>query len=301
MPFGTTRIKIVKLMKTFRYESMGTFWEITIWDDVKTALFNKLGEEIIDSSNKFDNAFSRFKHDSLVQKIAKQSGKIKVPRDFVRMLSYYLALYELSERKLNPLVGSTLEDLGYDSNYSLKPKNKIATVPNLDKLVSIVDKGTIEVVSPTLFDFGAAGKGYFVDILVRFLKKRKIKRFLVSGSGDIYYHGTEPIKVGLEHSGDPSKVIGAIEIKTGAMCASATNRRRWGNYHHIIDPETLKPASEIIATWVIADKAVIADALATALFLVAPDNFSTKYKFEYLILNKDYKVKKSPGFNAELF
>ncbi len=156
-----------------------------------------------------------------------------------------------------------------------------------------------------LFDLGALGKGYFVDVIEQRLTSAGLKRFLVNGSGDISYKGTGAISVGLEHPGDPTKVIGVIEM-TGAknsscMCSSGINRRKWGKYNHVIDPHTSSSPDEIIATWVIAPTTAIADALASCLFFVAPENFASKYQFEYCIMNKENKIKKSPGFEATFY
>jgi thiamine biosynthesis lipoprotein len=216
------------------------------------------------------------------------------------MLSIYKDLYELSGSKLNPLVGKTLSDMGYDENYTLKQKSKISPVPSLNNAL-IIDNRTIKTAKPLLFDFGALGKGYFVDKVSNFLKTQKIKRFMVNGSGDIFYQGNEHIRAGLEHPVDPTKVIGLLNMKTGALCASANNRRAWRNFTHTINPQTLNSNHDILATWVYSQCTAIADALATALFMTPPEKYEDKYKFEYLILNNEFKVKKSEGFEVELF
>lgn len=287
--------------QSFSYESMGTWWEISIWDSIDKKKFDQLKAEINRSSELFDKTYSRFKPNSLVSKIAATSGKFFVPLDFTKMLSWYIDLYKLSDKTINPLIGQVLADAGYDDNYSFKAKSKIPKAFDLLKSVSIIDSTTIKTSRPLLFDFGALGKGYFVDKIAAFLKRKGIKRFLVNGSGDIYYQGEDSIKVGLEHPKDASKVIGTVDMTTGTMCASAGNRRKWEKFHHIIDPRTAKPADEILATWVMSDKCVLSDALATCLFFVPPDNLEREYKFEYLILNKEMKVKRSDGFVAELF
>src|SRR5690606_19289386 len=115
----------------------------------------------------------------------------------------------------------------------------------------------------------------------------------VNGSGDISYSGNEVIKVGLEHPKDQTKIIGVVDLTKGSMCSSGSNRRSWGKYHHIIDPDSLASTTEIIASWVIAPSATIADALATALFLSPPEAFASEFDFEYLLLNKNMKVKRS--------
>lgn len=287
---------------TFAYESMGTHWEVSIWDEIEALVYTEIEEQVIAASDKFDNTYSRFKSDSLISQLATKTGKVEVPHELVMMLKWYQRLNKLSLGKVTPLVGTTLEDMGYDREYSLKEKGSIHPIPDFDRAVSILNDDTIELHSPSLLDLGALGKGYFVDHIKTMLSDKQISHFLVNGSGDIYYSGQEkPIVVGLEHPQDPKKVIGAVKMKKGAMCSSGSNRRAWGKYHHIIDPESLSSTTEIIASWVISDSATVADALATALFLSPAESFSSEFKFEYLLLNKAMKVKLSEGFEVELF
>lgn len=289
-------------LQKYTYESMGTHWEVTIWDQINKTQFTELMKEILLLSKEFDHAYSRFIKTSLVWELSTQTGVFTVPTEFISIMRWYKNLYLPSEKKLNPLIGFTLRDMGYDENYSLKSHDTIQKVPDFDEVVKIIDDTHLELNKQVLIDIGALGKGYFVDVIAQYLKKHKLKHFLVNGSGDIYYQseGT-PIRVGLEHPADTSKAIGMIEMTYGSMCSSANNRRSWGTYSHTIDPHSLVSPDEIIATWVIADKAVLADALATCLFFVAPENFQPQYKFEYCILNKDFKIKRSAQFNITLF
>lgn len=287
---------------SFSYESMGTHWEVSIWDEIETHALHNLKHEIIALSQQFDNTYSRFITTSLVSELAKKTGIISVPEDFTEMLRLYFKLYNLSQKKFTPLVGSVLVDLGYDSQYSLQEKGTVHPVTDLNTAVTIIDSRTIELHTPSLFDFGALGKGYFVEKIKSLLAMEGVKTFLINGSGDIFYKGNgTSITVGLEHPLDPKKVIGTIEIENGSVCGSGSNRRSWGNHHHIIDPDSLASTTEILASWVFADSATLADGLATALFLVPPEYFEKEFKYEYLLLNKDMKVKRSKGFDVVLF
>lgn len=286
----------------FAYESMGTRWEILVWDELATPDFNALCQDIFQQSKNFDETYSRFIKTSLVWTLASKIGPVEVPEDFMNMLGWYKKLYALSGKKLNPLIGYTISDLGYDADYSLIPKPTIRPTPDLDETVTVLDEHHISLATPVLFDFGALGKGYFVDKIARFLQQKNVKRFLVNGSGDIYYQGNGvPLQAGLEHPGDTTKVIGSIAMMQGAMCGSGTNRRRWDKYHHVIDPQQLSSPHGILATWVMADAAVLCDALATCLFFTDPEVFQKDFTFEYCILNEQYRVKRSPGFTADLY
>ncbi len=287
--------------RSFSYQSMGTSWTISIWDDIDATVFSSLQTSILEQSKAFDETFSRFIKTSLIRKLTDKRGVVEVPADLVNMLRMYQKLHDLSGGKLNPLVGFALSDMGYDDAYSLKPKEKIRSVPDFKQALTIVDDTHIELRESLLIDLGALGKGYFVDKLATYLKQRGIRRFLVNGSGDIYYRGAgTALRAGLEHPADPTKVIGVIEIMEGALCASASNRRRWGDYHHTIDPQSLTSPNEIIATWVLAESAALADGLCTCLFMTKPENYKN-VAFECCLLLPDYTAKRSAGFRAELF
>ncbi len=293
---------IATLPHRFSYESMGTTWAVTIWDDIDVSRIEEMKHHIVEQSTAFDQTYSRFIKTSLIWSLTEKRGIVEVPRDLTAMLRLYEKLNMLSDGKCNPLVGFAISDMGYDADYSLKPKETIRSVPDFQKAIRIVDDTHIELFESVLIDLGALGKGYFVDIITAFLHKNGVKRFLVDGSGDMFYKGDgQPLRVGLEHPGDATKVIGVIELQDGAMCGSGSNRRKWDKYHHTIDPFSLTSPQDVIATWVIADSAAVADGLATCLFLAEPKRFEKDLRFEYCILNKDYKLKRSAGFAAELF
>ncbi|HRH93474.1 MAG TPA: FAD:protein FMN transferase [Candidatus Peribacteria bacterium] len=285
----------------FGYDSMGTKWNMHVWDTLDPAVFAAIRKEIIAQSEQFDRTYSRFIKSSLIWELTRKTGVVEVPEDLTAMLRLYEKLHDLSGGKCNPLVGNTLSDLGYDAEYSLKAKPEVRPVPDFHDALRIVDDTHIELKQSVLIDVGALGKGYFVDKLAAYLKRQGVRRFLVDGSGDIYYQGDgQSIRVGLEHPGDTTKAIGVVTLGNGGMCGSSGNRRFWEGRNHILDPDSLTSPAEIVATWVIAPTAAAADGLATCLFFVAPEQFERDFRFEYCIVNREYKLKRSAGFAAEL-
>ncbi len=289
--------------KTFTYQSMGTTWVITLWDNIPNEKFLTLQKTIVDRSTIFDHTYSRFIDGSLVWRLSERTGVQEVPHDLVTMLRMYRSLYTPSMHKFTPLIGNTLSDLGYDKDYSLTQKEHIRPTPDFLETVKILDDTHIELREQTLIDLGGLGKGYFVDRIAEYLRAEGIEEFLVNGSGDIAYqraHGV--IRAGLEDPQDHSKVIGVIELSgTGAFCASSGSRRTWGKYHHTIDPDTHSSPTDILATWVLAENAVLADALATCLFFIPEDNFRPAHDFESLIMKNGRSIKASSGFRAQIF
>lgn len=283
------------------FEAMGTKWTITVWDERSEGEFGPLAEEIETAAHAFDETYSRFISTSFVSTLASRTGVVEVPEDLTKMLLLYAKLYEPSQKKLNPLIGFALSDAGYDANYSLKEKASIRSVPDFLETVQLLDATHISIREPVLIDVGALGKGFFVDQIASMLRKAGKTHFLVDGSGDVVYEGPEAIRVGLEDPRDPARAIGVAEITGGALCGSAVNRRAWEGRHHILDPNTGESTRGLLASWVYAKEAAVADAIATSLFLASPESLSEGAEFEYLLVNEEGRQKISAGFPAEMF
>jgi len=286
----------------YQFDALGTRWRLSVWDAVSADSFAQLAHECVGMAREFDDAYSRFKPDSLVSRLAQTKGEHEVPADLVAMLRLYEELSDATGGKINPCIGFALSDTGYDAQYSLREAEEIRDVPPLREALTIVDDRHVRLHCAVLLDVGALGKGYLVDRLYERLIAAGLARFMVDGSGDIRYHAADntPIVCGLEHPLNVTLAIGTLSLPSGALCASATNRRRWGNRHHYIDPHTKESPEQVVATWAWAETAALADGLSSALFFVPPAQLS-RFSFEYLVLDAQLHAHSSAGFAAELF
>lgn len=288
-------------MQQFEFEAIGTHWRVNYRFQGSTLAIEELVRGRVEE---FDRNYSRFRRDSLVKEWAHKAGEYVLPGDASAMLAFYEKLYAATNGLVTPLIGKTLEQAGYDEAYSLKPR-KLTLPPKWEDVIdfprTFLEKSpeTILVKQPVLLDFGAAGKGYLVDILAHLLYMNDVEQFCVNAGGDMLARGLLQT-VGLEDPDDASRVLGTLEIKNGALCASAGNRRKWDKFHHIINPKTLTSPTSIKATWVKAETAMLADGIATALFFVTPETLLETFQFEYAMIEGD-DMKTSPNFKAEFF
>jgi thiamine biosynthesis lipoprotein len=139
------------------------------------------------------------------------------------------------------------------------------------------------------------------DIIGDLIEKQGIKKYCIDAGGDILYKGETPIKIGLENPENTQQVIGTIDITNQSICSSAGNRRAWDKYHHIISPHTLESPNEVLATWTLSNKTIVADAMATSLFFTPGQKLQKYYNFEYAVLYRDFSIEKSQNFKAEFF
>jgi thiamine biosynthesis lipoprotein len=156
---------------------------------------------------------------------------------------------------------------------------------------------------PAVLDIGAAGKGLLLDLFGAILKDAGHSDFLIDGSGDILHAGNEPISAALEHPYEPDEAIGVVELQNGSLCASAGNRRAWGDgLHHLLDARTGVPVQTVVATWAMAEDAMTADGLATALFVMPGADLAAEFPAtEWLQVFSDGHAEGSPAFIEGLF
>lgn len=279
------------------FEALGTQWMIESLEP----LSDKLQKDIESSLAAFDGTYSRFRGDSLVGQMAVRPGTYIFPDDFPPLMAIYLKCYEMTDGRMTPLIGSVLEQAGYDKSYRLRPQ-ELSAIPDFHEVISWDKSRTVTTSRPVVFDVGAAGKGYAVDKVAALLEDAGITTYVVDASGDIRHRGGIQDTVGLEHPNDASKVIGAAHLQNQSLCASASNRRRWGDLHHIFNPNTLTPVHDVVASWAVAEDTLTADAMATALFLVTDTTeLMETFEFSYVRMFADSRVERSDNFKGELF
>jgi thiamine biosynthesis lipoprotein len=284
----------------FNFEAIGTKWHIDIYNKLGETESSELLSKIKNRIDIFDKAYSRFRADSLVTKMSREAGTFTLPDDAEPLLSLYRDLYVRTDGLVTPLVGNLISDAGYDAQYSLKQKKKLEAPPAWDEAIEYKHPKLL-IKKPVMLDFGAAGKGYLVDLVGKVLEENDIREYCIDAGGDILHKGAISIRIGLEDPEDTKKVVGVNILGNGSICGSAGNRRKWGDFTHIINPKTLTSPTDIMAVWVVADTALLADALTTCLFFVPASKLSNAYKFEYLIIHSDRSFEKSANFQGEIF
>ena len=278
------------------FDAIGTTWQI----DTLKRLPDDLTRELQVRIDQFDKNYSRFRDDSLVTAISHQAGSYQLPSDAAPLLAFYQTLYKLTDGKVTPLIGVALERAGYDAAYSLKSRPQ-RPIPLWEGTLDW-DSSSLTTHAPALLDFGAAGKGYLVDILAALLHAHGVSDYVIDASGDLRHSGKSENRVGLEHPLNPRTIIGVINVQNQSLCASASNRRRWGkDMRHIFDPTSRSPVRDVIATWVIADSAMVADGIATALFLTEPRILLDVYSFKYVRMFADQSIDYSQSLEGGLF
>ncbi|MGM9474309.1 FAD:protein FMN transferase [Pseudarthrobacter sp. YS3] len=281
----------------FTFDGIGTRWEISS----PRPLDGSVRSRLLDVVEKYDGEWSRFRPDSTVSAMARQPGRYELSPEAAALGRLYRSLYEVTDGAMTPLIGGSLEQLGYDATYSLIPAGSPVPAPRWEDALEW-DGTVLTTTAPFVLDIGAAGKGQLVDLLAAELRTGGVDSFVIDASGDLLHCGTDPLRVALEHPFDPAKAIGTVSLAGGALCASAANRRAWGDgLHHVLDGTTGHPVSTAVATWTMAESTMVADALATALFFATGAELERTFDFSWLVVFSDGSAAFSSGFEGTLF
>lgn len=133
-------------------------------------------------------------------------------------------------------------------------------------------------------NLGAIGKGYALDRAAEVLLTAGVNDFLWhGGQSSILARGSQAAQpaeqqgwlVGVRHPLYPERQAIEIRLRDRALGTSGAGtqffRHRGKRYGHILDPRTGWPATGVFSTTVLAPTAAAADALATALYILGPD------------------------------
>jgi thiamine biosynthesis lipoprotein len=116
-------------------------------------------------------------------------------------------------------------------------------------------------------------KGLAIDLAAQEL--RPFGHFAIDAGGDLYLAGRNAAdstwSVGVRHPRRDREAITRLCITDAAVCTSGDYERVSPDAeHHIIDPRADISAGELASVTVIAPTAMLADALATAAFVLGP-------------------------------
>lgn len=279
------------------FDAIGTRWSIYLDGPLDVATEARVRSRI----DAYDAVWSRFRPDSVVARMSREAGTYRLPDEAGPLLDLYGLLGRVTDGAVSPLVGRSLVRLGYDAGYSLHPTGAPEPAPRWDEVLER-DGQVLVLREPVLLDVGAAGKGQLVDLVAAELRDCGIERYVVDAGGDLVHRGGPAFRVAMQVPGDPARALGVVELADAALCGSAVDRRAWGDgLHHVLDARTGVPATDVVAAWVVASSAMLADGLATAHFFADADRLEAAVSHTYARLGADGRLHYSLDLPGELF
>jgi FAD:protein FMN transferase len=214
---------------------------------------------------------------------------------------FALRVAEETGGAFDPTVGGQMAARGFNRHYVT---GDVADAPGSDDAtfrdVEIdAQHRTILLRRPLTLDLGAVAKGLAVDAAARELQA--YRNFAIDAGGDLYFGGCnprgEPWRAGVRHPQLCNELIDRFSISDRAVCTSGTYERG----PHIIDPRNGDAAHAVASSTVVAPSAMLADALATAAFVLGAEHglaLLTRMGVDGLIVTADLQCHRTPGLTS---
>ncbi len=186
----------------------------------------------------------------------------------------------------DPTVGPLMRAWGFFPKREgrVPAEEEIAAARSLvgwDRVLLDPSSRTVRFARPGVeIDLGGVAAGYVVDRMIASLEAAGVRNAMIDAGGDIYCLGERPgggpWRIGLEHPRREGELLGVLELRNRAVTTSGDYRnyfiRSRKRYPHIMDPRTGHPAaSAVVEAAASAPDCLTADALATALFVLGPE------------------------------
>ncbi len=290
---------------------MGTTWSVqlpaaaghrhtALHEDI-TALLAGLEAEL--SHWQPDSALSRFNQ-------APAGTWHELPADLTTVMAAALALARDSQSAFDPALGPLVDLWGFG------PDGPRETPPSATEIAAARERsgwqrlryepGSQQLYQPggVFLDLSGIAKGHAVDRIAALLDDAGIRNYLVEIGGELRARGHGPrgrpwrvaIRAPLPHpapaavvelAGNPASPAAPLAVATsGSYHAGFEHGGR--HYSHTLDPRTGAPVvNGVLSVTVLADSAMQADALATAITVLGPEQglaFAEQHQLPVLML-----------------
>lgn len=242
---------------------------------------------------------------------------VKVEEPILSLLLDCREYNEATGGKVNAAMGSVLS-LWHDARTAGIDSPETAYLPDTDALQEAAQhtdfdhviiseaESTVYLSDPQMkLDVGAIAKGWAAQRAV----ETAPEGFLISVGGNVLATGSKfpdgtPWTVGVQNpDGDGDSYVTAVPLTEGSMVTSGDYQRFFTvdgvRYHHIIDPDTLFPATRWRSVTILCPDSGLADMLSTALFLLGQQEGQAlldQFHAEALWIDHNGALVRSPGF-----
>jgi thiamine biosynthesis lipoprotein len=270
--------------------TMGTQFSVQVAQPLPRPLREELQREIEARLREIENAMSTYLVHSDISKFnaSTSSGWFPVSESTCHAVENAQRVSRLSDGAFDVTVGPLVNLWGFGPDpVQLKPPPQAA----IDAAAGRVDYRRLhtDCGKPALrkekadvyVDLSAYAKGLAVDRVAELLDSRAVERYLVEIGGEIRLRGLdsdgERWSIAIETPSDDKRTVGLIVHLTDQAMATSGDYRNFFEYEgrrysHTMDPRSGRPVSHDLASVTVIDEsAALADALATALLVLGPD------------------------------
>ncbi len=265
---------------------MGSSVTVTVWTRDEPAAEAAMAE-VFSEFDRLENLMSTWREGSDVLRLNAAAGMepVRLSPEVIEVLGLARHYSELSDGKFDVTFGplSGLWRFDHDQDGVIPdPAVVAARLPFIgwEDLVVDAAAGTALLRRKGMgVHLGGIGKGYAVDHGAAILRRHGFESFLIQSGGDMYVGGQpegRAWRLGIQDPRGPGDTPFAVVELTAATFSTSGDYERYfikdgRRYHHILDPDSGQPAMASRSVTIVTAKAVDADALSTAVFILGPD------------------------------
>lgn len=264
--------------------AMGTQMTLTAYTTAEEAGVVQVFEAAFADMDRLDGLLSTWKEHSDVVRINSAAGvePVKVEADTLEAIERGLEGSRQTEGKFDLTFGALSGLWKFDHDQD----NTIPADSEIKKRLPLIgwEKVKVDHAASTVFlekkgmklHLGGIGKGFAVDRTVKRLRDAGMHDFMVQFGGDLFVsgrHGARAWRVGIrDPRGGPETYFAAAEVTDATFSTSGDYERFFvkngKRYHHILDPDTGRPASACRSVTLMARDATTAEWLSKGVFIL---------------------------------
>jgi thiamine biosynthesis lipoprotein len=267
------------------FRAIGTIATVVVPEDANVNVARAI---LRDQIAALDLACSRFRPDSEIESLHRQSGRAVVVSPLLfDALDVAIAVAERTHGAVDPTVGNAMCALGYDRDF-----DQVSTRPSLPPgaLGPVVGYGhvhlcartrTVRIPRGVRLDLGSSAKAFVAERAAARIADHLGAGVLVSIGGDVAVAGPAPregwaIGIAVDSSAAGNDVDQVVAIRHGGLASSSTVVRSWyvgaERVHHIVDPVTGYSSAPYWRLVSVSGKSCVdANALSTAAIVWGSD------------------------------
>lgn len=296
---------------------MGKAFQIVIVHS-DSVFANKALDAAVQEIRRTESLISSWQADSECSEINQNAGNtaVEISPEFFQFIQRCKVFSQISAGAFD----ISIQPLLTVWNKALKQKQipdsisiaKSLELVNFENIICDSSKQTVFLKKEGMaISFGAVGKGLAAENAKIVLQKMGIENALINASGDIAAWGKQSNGkawgINVQHPRDEGKVMAWLEIKNQAIVSSGDYEAfqiiDGKRYSHILDPRSGFPSGEIYSCTVISYNAELADAMATAIFVLGIEKglqLAEQIKdLEVLLFAADNEIYKSSGLDIK--
>jgi thiamine biosynthesis lipoprotein len=296
---------------------MGTLIEISLVggdeEEAETAIDEAFGE-----IHRIESLMSRWIIGSEISRINESAAEkpVKITGEVVKVIRRAGEISKASGGCFDISIGALLELWGFEGNGNRLPgEDEVRrALQAVDYRAIHVDEtaGTVEFKRKGMrIDLGGIAKGYAVDGAFELLTSRGYRNLIVNAGGDMRVGGKKihgPWVIGVQDPRDRSRILATLDASDISVATSGDYERYFEKdgiqYHHLLNPFTGFPARQCRSVTILAQNALSADALATAVFVMGPQEglrfIEAMEGVEGLIVSADGEIIVSEALKGKL-